>query len=187
MRSLRARFLIATRSLRDANFHRSVVLMLEHNDSGAMGLIVNHPSKGTVHDAISQHFEIPDNGDLLYIGGPVDANSLLLLHNAPDIGGDNSIVPGVYVGGSEEAFGEVAQRVADGDESLRYRVFSGYSGWGKQQLDGEVARNDWLDLPASADQVFGDDPYALWDELVREFRSAHPIIPLPPGMRSELN
>lgn len=187
MRSLRARFLIATRSLRDSNFHRSVVLMLEHNESGAMGLIVNHPSKGTVHDAISQHFDIPDDGEVLYVGGPVEENSLLLLHNAPDIGGDNSILPGVYVGGSEEAFAEVARRVSEEDKELRYRVFSGYSGWGKRQLDGEIARNDWLDLPATAGQVFGDDPYGLWDELVREFRSSHPIVPLPPGGRSDLN
>jgi putative transcriptional regulator len=187
MRSLRARFLIATRSLRDPNFHRSVVLMLEHNDSGAMGLIVNHPSKGTVHDAISQHFDIPDNGDLLYVGGPVEANSLLLLHNAEDIGGDNSIVPGVFVGGSEEAFEEVARRASAGDTDLRYRVYSGYSGWGKRQLDGEVSRNDWLDLPATAEQVFGDDPYALWDDLVREYRATRPIVPLPPGARSDWN
>jgi putative AlgH/UPF0301 family transcriptional regulator len=81
----------------------------------------------------------------------------------------------------------VARRASAGDTDLRYRVYSGYSGWGKRQLDGEVSRNDWLDLPATAEQVFGDDPYALWDDLVREYRATRPIVPLPPGARSDWN
>jgi putative transcriptional regulator len=178
--SLRGSLLIAARGLRDGNFFRSAVLMLEHTPDGAMGLIVNRPSDTTVKDAISTHFEFEEEEPVLYVGGPVEQNSLLLLHNLPEYGSaSGAVVPGVYLGGSEGAFAEVIRRAREADADLRYRVFSGYSGWGPLQLEGEIERNDWLWIPADEGLVFADDPYDVWEEAVSRFRMAHPLVELP--------
>jgi putative transcriptional regulator len=186
--SLKGHLLIAARALRDGNFFRSVVLMIEHSPEGAMGLIINHPSETPLKDAISQHFEDFDDDRLLYVGGPVERTSLLLLHNVEALSEESSeVLPDVYIGGSTESFAEVIERCNNGDADLRFRVYSGYSGWGAGQLEGEIERNDWLSLPAESDLVFGDDPYSVWDEAVTRFRKAHPLVPAPKANDPGLN
>ena len=76
--SLRGQFLIAGNNLRDSNFYKTVVLMLEQNDSGSMGLVINRPMDVTVSSALSKHFEIPECEHFLYCGGPVEPNALLI-------------------------------------------------------------------------------------------------------------
>lgn len=186
--SLKGYLLIAARALRDSNFLRSVVLMIEHSPEGAMGLIINHPSDTPLKDAISQHFEDFQDDRLLYVGGPVERSSLLLLHNVDSLSEESSsILPDVYIGGSTDSFAEVIRLCNEGDEALRFRVFSGYSGWGPGQLEGEIERNDWLSLPAESDLVFSEDPYSVWDEAVTKFRKAHPIVSAPKANDPGLN
>ena len=82
--SFKGHFLIATQHLRDGNFFKSVVLMIEHNSNGAMGLVVNRPLDVTVREALSPQFRLPDSPHSLFDGGPVEENALLILHNSPD-------------------------------------------------------------------------------------------------------
>jgi putative transcriptional regulator len=176
---LKGQFLIAGYRLRDDNFFKSVVLIVEHNAQGAMGVIVNRPTDETVSETLEGHFELPETGDVIYEGGPVEPAALFIVHDGgidePD---EPEIVPGIFVASSAETFERVV-RGAAADEPVRYRVFKGCAGWGSGQLEGEMSRGDWLAHPASEEFVFHDDPYAVWEELVNSVYAKHRLLPHP--------
>lgn len=176
--SLRGSFLIAVKRLKDENFFRTVVLLLEHSDGGAMGVVINRPLELTVSEALAKHFPVSETSDVVYCGGPVEANALLILHNSTEHDQEYpEIVPGVFVGTSADIFDRVVAHSREPDPTFRYRLFAGYAGWGAEQLEGEIARGDWFVLPASPTYIFCEDPYEIWDELLRDFHAAHRIIP----------
>lgn len=175
--SLCGHYLIAGCRLRDPNFFKTVVLLVEHNDEGAMGLVINRPSSITVSNALAGHFDLPDNGDLVYCGGPVVPGDLFVLHNMSEMEpNDSSIADGLYVGCSGDTFERVISAVVQ-QQSVDYRVYSGCAGWGPGQLEGELARGDWFTLPASAEFAFHQDPYCVWDEVLKQFHQAKRILP----------
>src|SRR5665213_209356 len=103
--TLRGQFLIAGRNLRDPNFFQSVVLIVEHGEGGAMGGVVNRPSGVTVTQALQKHFELPETGEMVYVGGPVERNALFILHNADDLdNSEASVLDGLFVGSSPDTF-----------------------------------------------------------------------------------
>ena len=176
--TLRGRFLISAKHLRDPNFFKTVVFLLEHNQHGAMGLVVNRPSSVTVSQVLSEHFELPETGEVVFMGGPVEPGNLFILHNAEEL--DYSEEPpldGVFVGCTKEVFQSVVEAVAEGDEAARFRVFSGCAGWSSKQLEGEINRGDWFIQDARPEYVFQKDPYELWDALTRNYQMAHRILP----------
>lgn len=176
--SLRGEFLIAGKPLRDPNFYRSAVLIVEHNEQGAMGLIVNRPSSVTVARALSEHFQLPQTGDLVYIGGPVEPAALFILHNAPHLDENESpVVSDLYVGSSPEVFENVVKAAAEDEADVRFRIYCGCAGWGPGQLEGELDRGDWLHVPASPEQVFSENPYELWDRLIEQTRQSRGFLP----------
>jgi putative transcriptional regulator len=176
--SIRGHYLIASKWLRDPNFYKTVVLMVEHGDDGAMGLVVNRPSCVTVAHALSEHFKLPETDDVVYVGGPVEPSALFILHDAPQFDmHERPVVPGLYVGSSAEVFEEVVRSAADGNPDLNYRIFSGCAGWGPGQLEGELARGDWHLRPAAAAAVFTEDPYHLWDCQLQKFYESNRIVP----------
>lgn len=196
--TFRGQMLIAARNLRDPNFFKTVVLIVEHNAEGAMGVVVNRPSGVTVAHALKKHFELPETGEMVHIGGPVERNALFILHNAEDLESpttsdyvsDNAppqpIIDGLFVGSSPDTFEHVIERAAANDPDLKYRVYFGCAGWGPDQLEGEIGRNDWLILPARAEYVFHPEPYDLWERAVAEHRQTSPVVPGAPA-NPELN
>jgi putative transcriptional regulator len=176
--SLRGRFLIAGKNLRDPNFYQSVVLIVEHGDGGAMGVVVNRPSGVTVAQALKNHFELPDSSEMVYVGGPVERNALFILHNAAELNNAESpVLDGVFVGSSPEVFENVVKRAAEGDDELKFRVYFGCAGWAPDQLEGELTRNDWLVHPAAMGYVFHPDPYDVWNLMLTEYQRANPLLP----------
>lgn len=176
--SLRGYFLIAGPKLRDPNFFKTVVLIVEHGPEGAMGLVINRPSSMKLTQALTGHLELPDSPDLVYVGGPVEPNALFVIHNCPNLDPDERpVIPGVYMGSSAEVFEDVVCDGPDGPHRLKYRVYSGCSGWGPGQLEGELEQGDWLTLPAECAFVYRADPYAVWDELVARAFEAKRILP----------
>ncbi len=174
----RGQFLIASPHLRDPNFFKSVVLIAEHGDHGAMGLVVNRPSSVLVSHALSKHFELDDSSELVFVGGPVEPLALFMLHNAQDLAeNERPVVPGLYMGSSGEVFEEVLRRGNSLMPGLNYRVFSGCAGWAPGQLEGEIARGDWYLRPACREMVYHDDSYAIYDELLRQVREANRLWP----------
>ena len=183
--SLRGRLLVAGRHLRDPNFFRTLVLLVEHGEDGAFGLIVNRPTDATVEEALAGHFEVDRGSDAVYCGGPVEPAALFVLHNSVEYaGGELPVCSGLFVGNSRDAFEGLVNAVDAGDDRTRYRVFSGCSGWGPGQLELELERADWRLVDADdvltgpADPVFGADPYAAWEAADRA--AARPPLG-PPG------
>jgi putative transcriptional regulator len=177
--SYKGHFLIAAKHLRDGNFFKSVVLMIEHNENGAMGLVVNRPLDVTVREALLPHFRLPKTPHPLFDGGPVEENALLILHNSPEYDQElDAIVPGVFVGTSPDILDKLKSSLTgDDDTGFRFRIFAGYSGWGEGQLEGEMSRGDWLTFPASSELVFAEDPYNVWETVLSDFQKQHRIFP----------
>jgi putative transcriptional regulator len=158
---LRGSLLIAGPTLLDPNFRRTVVLIAEHTDEGAMGVILNRPSGMTVADAAPDLEPLVGGHAPIFAGGPVQPTAGVVLAEVAEsdeaIFDDVVLLPGL---------GELAD-VVDGAD--RIRVFAGYAGWGAGQLEGEVERDDWITEPAQPDDVFTEDVEGLWaDVLIRK-------------------
>ena len=177
--SLRGQFLIAGPRLRDENFFKSVVLIVEHGPDGAMGLVVNHPSSDTVAHALQGHFDLPETQELVFIGGPVEPNALFVVHNSASLDPtEMPVVDDVYMGSSADVFQEIlsAHSNSNGDE-LVYRVYGGCAGWGPGQLEDELDRGDWLVTEAAAQHVYAEDPYQVWEELITKSFQTRRLFP----------
>jgi putative transcriptional regulator len=187
MNSLKGSLLIAAPSLADPNFVRTVVLVAEHNEEGALGLVLNRPGSLPVRELWSNISDEPAETEArTFVGGPVQKEAVLFLHGHDDLApGAEPIVPGVYLGGEVEVLASVLRRDADlrregaGDGAL-FRVFSGYSGWGAGQLDGEMKAGGWLTVPASADHVFRSPPERLWALALEAVGGAYKFYSLMP-------
>ncbi len=185
--SLKGQYLIASPKLRDPNFFRTVVLLLEHGDAGAMGLIVNRPTPVNVADALKSHFVLPKTDDRVFEGGPVEPSALFILHNDRFLDVDaRLVVPGVFVGSSAEVFQNVIQAAAEENSPTLFRIYAGCAGWGPEQLEGELASTDWFLLPAAEETVFARDPHLLWSELHKQALATHRLLPDVEG-NPELN
>ena len=172
------KLLIAMPGMGDPRFDHSVVYLCAYSDEGAMGLIVNRPTHVSVSQALSQHFELPSSEHFLFNGGPVEENALLILHNSTDFDQEHEpVVPGVFVGTSPDIFDRVTESMNEPDGDFRFRIYSGYSGWGAGQLEFEMSRGDWFILPATAEFIFRSDPYEVWEDVLAALQRRHRIVP----------
>ncbi len=176
MESLRGNLLIAGPALQDPNFWRAVVLVVEHSEEGALGLILNRPSESTVGDAVPQLVELADAEDEVLVGGPVGQQAVIVLADFEDPGEAALIAfdsVGVLGGG------EPASPVGSG--LRRARVFAGHSGWGPGQLDGELERGDWILEPARYSDAFTSQPDDLWTEVLERKGGSYALVArMPP-------
>ena len=156
----------------------SVIYIVKHDHEGTMGLVINRPSTILVRNALAGHFDLPEFDDLVYVGGPVEPQALLILHNASELsGGDKPVVSEVYIGNSEHAFREVVERAAQQDAALHFRIFCGCAGWAPGQLENELARGDWYTVPACRDLIYHEDPYEMYDLTLHAVADAHRVVP----------
>ncbi len=163
MDSLKGQLLLAGARVFDPNFRRMVVLIVEHDVEGAVGVVLNDPAGVRVGDAVPGLEEvIPDLGEM-FIGGPVEQDSVVILAELGSPRGDVQEVFGsVFVLGE----GWVEGSPADRPPVVRARAFTGYSGWGSGQLELEMAELDWIVEPATADDVFATAPDDLWSNVL---------------------
>ena len=176
--SLRGNLLVAGSHLRDPNFYRAVVLMVDHNDDSAMGLIINRPDSLAVDAAIEEAKMSSAGMGPVYAGGPVDTSSLFILHSCTELGrSDEEISDGIFVTGSHESFDALINKDTDCQHDCGFRVYRGYAGWGPEQLEGELDRGDWRIMPAEADLVFEDDPYEIWEACTRWLQKKNRLLP----------
>ena len=168
MSSIAGKLLVASRQLRDPNFARVVVLMLEHSSEGALGVVLNRPSPKTVCDVWESLGEGPvDNEDPVFLGGPVPG-PLIALHAIEELG-EKSILPGLYMSVQKDV---IEQLVRTPD--TRLRLYSGHSGWGEGQLEGELKAGGWYTIDADSQDVFGnqDENELLWSEALKRIALA---------------
>ena len=156
--SLRGSLLIAGPQLLDPNFRRTVVLVADHGDEGAMGVILNRPSGMSVADAAPDLEPLVGPATPIFAGGPVQPTSGVVLAEITEA--DEPIVEDVVL---VPGLNELADLI---DGAGRVRVFAGYAGWGPGQLEDEMARDDWIVEPARSDDVFSDSPETLWESVL---------------------
>jgi putative transcriptional regulator len=168
--SLRGHLLVASPSLIDPNFRRAVVLVTEHTDEGAAGLVLNRPSPVEVSAAVPQLEPVVDDGDQVWVGGPVQPEAVLVLGEFLDP--DEAAVP---------LFGSLGFPSLSEPEEIvpattRRRVFAGYAGWGAGQLEAEVAEEDWILEEALSDDAFTEDPGDLWSDVLRRKGGVYELV-----------
>jgi putative transcriptional regulator len=164
--SLKGRFLLDGGTLTGTFFHRTVVLVCEHNAEGAFGLVLNRPSGSQLDDVLSVDVPPRLQGMPIFNGGPVQPAALSYLVNHPALKGGN-VLPRLVLGHDLEA---LLQLAAEPAKDLRLRTFAGYAGWAPGQLDDEVARNSWIIRKATLDLIFQEPAESLWREVLRHSR-----------------
>ena len=161
MESLRGHLLVASPALLDPNFRRTVVLVTEHTDDGAAGLVLNRPRSSRSSAAVPDLEELVDDDEQVWVGGPVQPETVLVLGEFFDP--DDAEVP-LFESLGFPSLDEPEEIVP---ATTRRRVFAGYAGWGAGQLEEEVANEDWILEPALADDAFTEEPDELWREVLR--------------------
>ena len=152
-RLARGRFLVANRSLSDPTFSETVVLLVDYDDNGALGVVVNRPTDVPLDAALPEVEELRKRKDIVFLGGPVARDRMVLLLRTTATPPQSVLVfDKVYATGSLKA---LRHTIGHG-ESMR--AYAGYAGWGAGQLDAEVARGDWLIGPADSKAIFDDPP-----------------------------
>lgn len=161
MESLRGQLLIASPQLQDPNFARAVVLMVEHTDQGALGVVLNRPTDKTVADLLSE-VGAPDCKCQrpVHLGGPVPG-PLMSVHTLPKLA-EVEVIPGVFLSAKKANLDKLVRR-----DNGPMKVFLGHSGWGPGQLDREMDEGAWLTSPATVEAVFyhGND---LWNQVCKQ-------------------
>lgn len=170
--ALRAgRLLVATPRLVDPNFERTVVLLLDHDDSGSLGVVLNRPSGVPVGEVLLEWQGLTTPPGVLFHGGPVATDSALAVA-ALSPPADTSPRDEEPVG-FRRLFDETGIVDLDtpteliGDAVGRVRIFAGYAGWGVDQLGAEVEEGSWFVLPRAEGDVFGPTPEGLWTRVLR--------------------
>jgi putative transcriptional regulator len=167
--SLRGRLLVAAPILSDPNFRRTVVLVAEHGDEGAMGLVLNRPTETSVGEAVPELAGIAGEEEPVYVGGPVSTESVLAVAELDDP--DDA---------SQLLFGAVGFVQEPDVPVVRGRVYVGYAGWGAGQLEAELEEESWLVLPAEPDDLFSGDPEDLWSAVLRRQGGPYALLSLMP-------
>lgn len=155
------RLLIAEPMLGDPSFARSVVLLCEHGPDGTVGFSLNRPTEHTLGDLLPELYTplLP-----VFQGGPVQLDTLHMLHRTPLAFGGTEVADGVYWGGSYEALQESV--LHNSYQPIDLRLFVGYSGWGAGQLDKELEDGSWIVANVSPELIFETDPEELWRRAI---------------------
>ena len=162
--SLRGQLLLSAPNLFDPNFRRTVLLIAEHTEDGAIGVVLNRPAQVTVGEVVPDLLWLGAvDEEPVYAGGPVATDSVIVLAEFEDpemaavlVVGDVGFVPA--------ATGDLEHLAAG---VRRSRVFAGHAGWGPGQLDAEMEENSWIVAPAEPGDVFATDPDELWASVMR--------------------
>lgn len=154
-RWLSGHLLVASPTIGDPSFSRSVVLVVDHDRDGALGIVLNRPTETEVQVAIPEIAGLFDEHDVVHDGGPVQPDALLTMAEFRDPADAALLVLGRVgmVRGDHDPLRSHVERV---------RAYAGYAGWAPSQLDQEQANGDWIVVPARPDDLFREDAADLW-------------------------
>jgi putative transcriptional regulator len=175
MDSLKGQLLLASPSLFDPNFRRTVVLVTEHNEEGAAGLVLNRLSETPVVEAVPDLAPLVHDEEPVYVGGPVQQSAVLVLAEFEDPGDAAALV-----------VDDVGFVPGDGDFQLlavgtrRARVFAGYAGWGAGQLEAELEQSSWIVEEREDLDLFPEPEVDLWATVLRRKGGIYRVVALMP-------
>jgi putative transcriptional regulator len=163
---LRGRLLVAAPPLVDPNFDRTVVLMLEHGEAGALGIVLNRPSDTSLDDVFPEWHALVSPPAVAFAGGPVATDAVIALarRGAALVDGFTEIVDDL---GTINLAGDP---VDIGESLVSIRVFAGYAGWAPYQLEAEIAQGAWFEVAMQPDDAFAVAPDRLWRDVLRRQR-----------------
>ena len=162
---LSGQLLLATPALLDPNFHRAVILVLDHGEHGAMGIILNRPLEVRVDAVLPAWQPYVTDPAVLFQGGPVGLDSALGLVALP---GDRPEPAGVRrIDGSLALVDLDTEPESVVRQLSGIRVFAGYAGWGSEQLEREIREGSWYVVPAEPRDPFTAEPSLLWRQVLR--------------------
>ncbi len=159
-------FLVANPDLQDPNFSRTVVLITHHGTRGTVGVVINRPTNVPLARALPDTKALAGRSELLFVGGPVLQQALVLLVRAT-----------VPVPSSRRVFGDVyftsdldvlSRLLTEGDDpTVSFRAYAGYAGWAAGQLEAEIELGSWRLIRADPATIFDQDPERVWDTMIK--------------------
>lgn len=164
---LTGRLLVATPVLGDPNFERTVVLLLEHSEEGAVGLVLNRPSETEVCEPLPGWDGLTASPSVIFVGGPVEQKAVIGLARRGAAAADDRwrpLVGGVGIVDLGRGPDDLLAAIED------LRLFAGYAGWGAGQLEGEIAAGAWWVVDAAPDDACSRRPERLWTTVLRRQR-----------------
>ena len=178
MESLRGKLLIASPAIVDPHFRQTVVLLAEHTEEGAMGVVLNREADVTVGETVPGLAYLAGGDDaVVHVGGPVSANAVTVLAEFIDprraallIDDEVGFVPAEAVDGEDLS-----------DAVVRSRVFAGHAGWGAGQLEAEMEEESWIVEEPDHDDLFTPDPDGLWATILRRKGGTYALIATMPA------
>ena len=159
--------LLANIDLLEPTFRRSVIYVVEHNDGGTLGVVLNRPSETAVYNVLPQWADLVAKPKSMFVGGPVKRDAALCL-GIMRVGVDPDGMTGL-----RHVAGRIVMVDLDADPELiataveGLRIFAGYSGWTIGQLEGEIERDDWIVLSALPSDVLVQPRVDLWSRVLR--------------------
>jgi len=159
---LKGQLLLDSGELRGSFFQRTVILICQHDDEGAFGLVLNRATGSKVGEMIVA--DLPDvlKDEPLFLGGPVQPTALSFLHSDSFLT-DANVMPNLSLGHSLDTLIEMGESFST---TRKIKLFAGYAGWGPGQLEDEMKRKAWLTHPATLELVFGGDSSQLWQSIL---------------------
>ena len=160
------RLLVASAALLDPNFASAVVLLLDHDEDGSLGVVLNRPTPVAVQSVLPDWGETVDQPQVLFEGGPVSKDSALAVASVDEAQGSEPV-------GFRRLFADTGIVDLDTPREVlapamrRMRVFAGYAGWGAGQLHLEIEEGSWYVVDSRAEDIFGADPARLWHRVLR--------------------
>ena len=154
--------LIATPGMHDGTFDRTVIFLLDHDEEGSMGLVLNRPSGIAVTDALPVMARVAEPAEL-YLGGPVEEGTALILAEPADPASPEMHYMREGVG----LFDMAGPDEIDSSRLIRARVFSGYAGWGPRQLETELRAGAWITATMEPGDLWSESDDAMWARVLR--------------------
>ena len=180
MDSVRGQLLVAAPTLHDPNFERTVVLVAEHGEDGALGVVLNRPGDAAVEDVVPDLDGVVASEEPVFVGGPVQPGGVLVLAEFDDPEQAALPLPGDLGFVSLESDIEALS-----GGTRRARAFAGHAGWGPGQLDEELAEESWFVAPFLPEDAFCEDPDELWGRALVRKGGAYALLarmPLDPNV-----
>lgn len=180
MDSLTGKLLVAAPSLEDPNFARSVIALANHDEDGALGVVLNRRTEALVAETVPDLAPVMGDDDQLHFGGPVQQEAIVVLaeFEYPD-------EPHLTITGTIGLVGDRAEIERLGAITGRLRAYAGYAGWAPGQLENEIEREDWFMADAMPGDIFVTAPERLWSDVLERMGGEYTLVarmPLDPSL-----